>query len=75
MHSLSKTEWTMRFAARLRRVSMNAGGVSAMLLAFQAYDQAADLDPEEAADTHAQERPTDRPGLSGDPEPRDGQLW
>jgi hypothetical protein len=67
MHAISKTEWTMRFAARLRRVSMNAGGLSAMLIALKTYDMAADLDPEEAADTCAQERLADSPGMPGDP--------
>ena len=75
MHAISKTEWTMRFAARLRRVSMNAGGVSAMLIALQSYDLAADLDPEDAADTYAQERPADSPGMPDDPEPRDGEVF
>lgn len=31
MNAISKNEWTTRFAARLRRLQMNAGGVSANL--------------------------------------------
>ena len=45
-----------------------------MLIAQQTYDRSADLDPEEAADTYAQEMPADWPGMPEDPEPRDGEL-
>ena len=63
---ISKTEWTMRFAARLRKVRMNAGGLSAMLVAVKTYDTNSKLEPEEAADDYATETPPDDPGARVD---------
>ena len=66
MHAISKNEWTMRFAARLRRIQMNAGGVSAHLIADQKYAEASDLEPEEAAEIYSSEVPPDDPGMPSD---------
>ena len=63
---ITKTEWTMRFAARLRKIRMNAGGLSAMLTAVNSYDANSNLEPEEAADSYASETPPDDPGTGGD---------
>ena len=43
--------------------------------ALQTHDLAADSEPEDAADTYAQERPADSPGMPDDPEPRDGEVF
>jgi len=66
MQTISKTEWTMRFAGRLRRISLNAGGNNAMLAAELTYPDAADLEPEEAAESYASEHVSDDPGAPGD---------
>ena len=66
MHAISKTEWTMRFAARLRRISVNAGGVGVNLVANDRFAEACDLEPEEAAEIYAAESLPEDPGASGD---------
>jgi len=62
MNAISKNEWTMRFAARLRRLQLNTAGVSANLAANQRYVEASDLDPEEAAEIYAAESMPEDPG-------------
>lgn len=66
MHAMSKTEWTMRFAARLRRISLDAGGVGANLVANDRFGEACDLEPEEAAEIYAAESPPEDRGAFGD---------
>lgn len=66
MNAISTNEWTARFAARLRRLQMNAGGVSANLVANERYVEASDLDPEEAAEIYAAESMPEDPGAPGD---------
>lgn len=56
---LDRSTWIARFAARLRMLLLNA---PANEIATEQWDEAGDLEPEEAAEIYAAELPPGDPG-------------
>ena len=61
-----KTEWLLRFAARLHQVHPGMAGSVAAEIATLTYADARDLSPEEAAEIYALEEPPGDAGAPGD---------
>ncbi len=49
----SKPDWTRRFACRAMLVSPNLDSVSAVMVAEAQFDEACDLEPEQAAEIYS----------------------
>jgi len=65
VHHLTEAQWVDRFLHRLGELmpSIHPAGTSDR--AYQAYVDAGDLGPEEAAEAFLRDRPRDEPGASG----------
>jgi hypothetical protein len=50
--SLPKPEWVRRFAYRAMLVRPEIDSISAMMIADSQFDEACDLEPEQAAEIH-----------------------
>ena len=66
MSTDEKTEWLLRFAARLHQVQAGIAGSVAAEIAMSTYADARDLSPEEAAEIYALEEPPGDAGAPGD---------
>ena len=62
--SLPKPVWNDRFGARLLQLQPRMNAVTAAQHAVVTYPDAADMDPEEAAEIFAAEEPPDEVGTS-----------
>jgi DNA-directed RNA polymerase specialized sigma24 family protein len=64
--TLPKSEWSRRFAEKLRALRPALSTVEAVQRAIATYADAQDLSPEEAAQIYATELPPADPGTPGD---------
>jgi hypothetical protein len=61
-HHLNESEWVDRFLTRLGSVQPGIHAAGATQQALEAYVNAGDLGPEEAAEIYALEQPQEDPG-------------